>query len=118
MINTLRNRFFGSCSVNLKPVVSNVEPSKTCPFDKLRAGSELSRRIQSLKWLGLSVIAFVLVACVAVAEAQQQKVARIGVLVPGEAWYEIIDGLRGGLKQLGLAGKTVRPRDPGLERRR
>src|SRR5262245_16216865 len=37
------------------------------------------------------------------AEAQQQKVARIGVLVPGEAWYEIIDGLRAGLKQFGLA---------------
>ncbi len=33
----------------------------------------------------------------------QQKIARIGVLVPGEAWYEIIDGLRVGLKQLGLA---------------
>jgi putative ABC transport system substrate-binding protein len=26
----------------------------------------------------------------------------VGVLVPGEAWYEIIDGLRVGLKQLGL----------------
>jgi putative ABC transport system substrate-binding protein len=37
------------------------------------------------------------------ASAQQQKIARISVLVPGEAWYEIIDGLRGGLKQLGLA---------------
>jgi putative ABC transport system substrate-binding protein len=36
------------------------------------------------------------------AEAQQPKPYRIGVLVPGEAWYEIIDGLRVGLKQLGL----------------
>ena len=27
---------------------------------------------------------------------------RIGVLVPGEAWYEIVDGLRVGLKQLGI----------------
>src|SRR5262249_6823499 len=36
-------------------------------------------------------------------EAQQQKIARIGILVPGAAWYEITDGLRGGLKQLGLA---------------
>jgi putative ABC transport system substrate-binding protein len=26
----------------------------------------------------------------------------VGVLVPGEAWYEIVDGLRVGLKQLGL----------------
>jgi putative ABC transport system substrate-binding protein len=36
------------------------------------------------------------------AEAQQPKFYRIGVLVPGEAWYEIIDGLRAGLKQLGF----------------
>ena len=36
------------------------------------------------------------------AEAQQPKVYRVGVLLPGEAWYEIIDGLRVGLKQLGL----------------
>jgi putative tryptophan/tyrosine transport system substrate-binding protein len=36
------------------------------------------------------------------ASAQQSKPYRIGVLVPGEAWYEIIDGLRIGLKQLGL----------------
>jgi ABC-type uncharacterized transport system substrate-binding protein len=36
------------------------------------------------------------------AKAQQSKPYRVGVLVPGEAWYEIIDGLRVGLKQLGL----------------
>jgi putative ABC transport system substrate-binding protein len=36
------------------------------------------------------------------AEAQQPKVYRVGVLVPGDAWYEIIDGLRVGLRQLGL----------------
>jgi len=36
------------------------------------------------------------------ATAQQPKLYRVGVLVPGEAWYEILDGLRGDLKQLGL----------------
>jgi putative ABC transport system substrate-binding protein len=36
------------------------------------------------------------------AEAQQPKPYRVGVLLPGEAWYEIIDGLRFGLKQLGV----------------
>jgi len=42
------------------------------------------------------------------AHAQQLKVYRVGVLLPGEAWYEIIDGLRVGLKQLGLEeGKQV-----------
>jgi putative tryptophan/tyrosine transport system substrate-binding protein len=36
------------------------------------------------------------------AEAQQPKVHRIGVVTAGGAWYEVIDGLRVGLKQLGL----------------
>jgi hypothetical protein len=52
--------------------------SKTCP--------ELCRRIQNLKWLGLSAIAFVLVVTGAVAQAQQPtKVPRIGMLVSGSA---------------------------------
>ncbi len=41
-------------------------------------------------------------ASVRFAEGQQPKVYRVGVLLPGEAWYEIIDGLRVGLRQLGL----------------
>jgi len=37
------------------------------------------------------------------AEAQQQlKVYRVGVITAGSAWFETIDGLRVGLKQLGL----------------
>ena len=36
------------------------------------------------------------------AEAQQAKVYRVGVVTAGGAWYEVIDGLRAGLKQLGL----------------
>jgi putative ABC transport system substrate-binding protein len=36
------------------------------------------------------------------AEAQQSKVYRVGVIFPGGAWYETIDGLRGGLRELGL----------------
>jgi len=47
-------------------------------------------------------------AIVSHTEAQQSKMYRVGVLVPGEAWYEIIDGLRVGLKQLGLEeGKHI-----------
>jgi putative ABC transport system substrate-binding protein len=42
------------------------------------------------------------------AEAQQPKVYRVGVLLPGDPWYEVIEGLRVGLKQLGLEeGKQV-----------
>jgi len=32
----------------------------------------------------------------------QPKLYRIGALIPGDAWYEIIDGLRVGLKEVGL----------------
>ena len=38
-----------------------------------------------------------------VAEAQQQKLYRIGVIYPGGPLRDIIDGLRAGLKDLGLA---------------
>lgn len=54
-------------------------------------------------YVGLFAIAVALTMCGARVEAQQTKAYRIGILVPGEAWYEIIDGLRVGLKQLGLA---------------
>ncbi|MGB7950257.1 MAG: ABC transporter substrate-binding protein [Candidatus Binatia bacterium] len=36
------------------------------------------------------------------AQAQQPTVYRVGVLLPGSHWYDIIDGLRDGLKALGL----------------
>src|SRR5262245_49681184 len=48
------------------------------------------------------LFAVVLLAGGVIAEAQQPKVYHVGVLLPGEAWYEIIDGLRVGLRQLGL----------------
>src|SRR5713226_4087901 len=54
------------------------------------------------KTISASLLASILLAAVPLAEAQQPKVYRIGVLLPGEAWYEIIDGLRVGLRELGL----------------
>ena len=36
------------------------------------------------------------------ANAQQQQVYRIGVLLPGGPFYETVDGLRAGLKEIGL----------------
>ena len=68
--------------------------SKTCP--------ELSRRIQNLKWVGFLGILVSLVGCVGMAEAQQPKVYRVGVITAGGGFYEIIDGLRVGLRELGL----------------
>jgi putative ABC transport system substrate-binding protein len=48
-------------------------------------------------------VAVVLLLCVAlIAEAQQPKVYRVGVITAGSTWNETMDGLRAGLKQLGL----------------
>src|SRR5215510_880742 len=51
--------------------------------------------------LGFTLCAVFFALC-SPASAQQPKLYRLGVLVPGEAWYEIIHGLRVGLKQLGF----------------
>lgn len=87
MHNTLRKRFLNSCSDNLKS------------------------KIENLKWLGLSVIAFVLVVAGAVAQAQQpKKVPRIGYLSAtspstNPAWTE---AFRHGLRELGyVEGKNI-----------
>ena len=49
------------------------------------------------------LLATILLADVPLAEAQQAKVYRVGVLIPGIAFaYEIVDGLRVGLRELGL----------------
>ena len=48
------------------------------------------------------LVAVVLLALGVIAEAQQPKVYRVGVITVGGAWYEVIDGLRVGLRQLGL----------------
>ena len=50
----------------------------------------------------LILVAAMLLPVAVVAQAQQEKVYRVGVVLPGGAFYETIDGLRVGLKQLGL----------------
>src|SRR6266498_5516327 len=60
------------------------------------------------KGIGAFLLATVLLAAVPITEAQQPKVYRVGVLLPGDAWYEIINGFRFGLRQLGLIeGKQI-----------
>jgi putative ABC transport system substrate-binding protein len=48
------------------------------------------------------VIVVAMLAFVNLVEAQQPKVFRVGVITAGGAWYETIDGLRAGLRELGL----------------
>ncbi|MGH7833075.1 MAG: ABC transporter substrate-binding protein [Candidatus Binatia bacterium] len=60
------------------------------------------------KKISAFLLAIILLAAAHPAQAQQPKVYRVGVLLPGDAWYEIINGLRFGLKQLGLEeGKQI-----------
>jgi putative ABC transport system substrate-binding protein len=84
MDNIFWTRFLRSRSDNLK--------SKTC--------TELSRSIRNLKFV-VALCAMLLALCPS-AKAQQPKIYRIGVLLPGGALYEIVDGLKGGLQELGL----------------
>jgi putative ABC transport system substrate-binding protein len=54
------------------------------------------------KRTGLLCIVIALMMCVARAGAQQAKIYRVGVITAGGAWYGTIDGLRAGLRELGL----------------
>ena len=87
MIKFLRNRFFDSFSDNPKSKIKNI------------------------KWLGLSVIAFVLVVAGAVAQAQQpKKVPRIGYLSPLDPATESArsEAIRLALRELGyIEGQNI-----------
>jgi putative ABC transport system substrate-binding protein len=83
-------------------------------FSKRVSGScsdNLKSKIENLKWLGLSILAFVLVVAGAVAQAQQQaKVAKIGYIATGSGpgpggGHEL---LRRELRELGyVEGKNI-----------
>ena len=96
MDKSLRNRFLNSDS-------DNNRKSKACP--------EPRRRIENLKWLGLSIIAFVLVVTGTVAQAQQaKKVPRIGVLsAPSPSFFSTrLSAFLEGLRDLGyVEGKNI-----------
>ena len=86
MKRIFRSRFFASQSANLKPVLSLAEGSK----------------IENLKWLGLSVIAFVLVVGEVVAQAQQtMKIPRIGFLYASSPSSDVRTRFLQGLRKFG-----------------
>jgi putative ABC transport system substrate-binding protein len=58
--------------------------------------------MNSKKIVGASLIFLLLLVLSLPAQAQQAKIARIGVVHLGGSYYPIIDGLRAGLKELGL----------------
>ena len=48
------------------------------------------------------LLVVIFLAAVPLAEAQQPKVHRVGVILAGGSWYEAIEGLRVGLRELGF----------------
>jgi putative ABC transport system substrate-binding protein len=82
----------------------NAFPSKS-PSDNPKSA------IQNRKWLGLSVIAFMLVVVVAVAQAQQpKKVHRIGYLAASDPTSDSVrsEAIRLALRELGyIEGKNI-----------
>ena len=56
--------------------------------------------IENRRWVG--IVALALIFTLSGTSAWAQKVDRTGVVTAGGAWYQVIDGLRVGLKQLGL----------------
>ena len=103
MQRKFRIRFCFSCSDNRK--------SKTCPFDKLRAGSEPYRRIKNRKSVGIFALVVTFAMGGAVAQAQQPtKVPRIGYLSPTSPSVSPtrIEAFRQGLRELGyVEGKNI-----------
>jgi ABC-type uncharacterized transport system substrate-binding protein len=70
----------------------------------------------TLRKLFVSALATVLLMTASSTEAQEAKVYRIGVITAGGAWYEVIDGLRAGLKQLGLERENNLSLQSGIRR--
>jgi len=65
-------------------------------------------KIQNLKWVAILTLLVLSVGRVEVAQAQQAKLERIGVIYLGEVFATVVDGLRAGLKELGVQeGKQV-----------
>jgi putative ABC transport system substrate-binding protein len=73
---------------------SDNRKSKSGPADK--------KRPRRLKWIVVVALGVAFAMCGVAAQAGQAKVYRVGVITAGGAWYEVIDGLRVGLRQLGF----------------
>jgi putative tryptophan/tyrosine transport system substrate-binding protein len=98
------SRFFeSSLSLNLKPVLSFAEGSKTC--------TEPRRSVQNLKWTGIFAITLTFAFGVAVAQAQQPaKVPRIAFLAGGSRSGDLllIETFWQRMKELGyIEGKNI-----------
>jgi putative ABC transport system substrate-binding protein len=70
-------------------------------FSRVRSDHRQSK-IHNLEWAGVCVIFIWLAGYVGIAHGQQRKLHRIGVLLPGGPLFETLEGLRAGLRELGI----------------
>jgi putative tryptophan/tyrosine transport system substrate-binding protein len=70
--------------------------------DRQRAPGSSKRRKIMNKGLVVSILATLILASAHLADAAQAKFYRVGVVLYGGEWYAVLDGLREGLRELGL----------------
>ena len=75
---------------------------KAFRFGSSSCSGNRKSKIENLKWAGIYAVALTFAYGGAMAEAQQPKIHRIGVILPGGPISATVDGLRLGLKDLGL----------------
>jgi putative tryptophan/tyrosine transport system substrate-binding protein len=112
-IGNRHNKSFGHGKIMVKRLLNHLldshdnRKSKVCPCRKLRAGSQSRRGIQKPRrptWLGLAVVAFVIVICGAFAQAQPAKtIPRVGYLsvLSSSSDSSRLAAFREGLRELG-----------------
>src|SRR5215831_7871444 len=74
-------------------------------YGSVRGAARKERSLPRLKCLLIAVI----LLTVSIADAQQAKVYRVGVIQPAAPFSAVVEGMRDGLKELGYEdGKQVR----------
>ena len=85
-----------------------METTRRKPFLNSDSDDNRKSKIQNQKWAEMVAIVVTFMMCGSVANAQQAKVYRVGVIHQGGPYVGVVDGLRDGLKQSGYEeGKNI-----------
>ena len=78
------------------------------PFLNPDSDDNRKSKIQNRKWTGMVAVIVTFTMCGGMANAQQAKVYRVGVIYQGGPYRAVVDGLRDGLRELGYEdGKHI-----------
>ncbi len=78
------------------------------PFLNPDSDDNRKSKIQNRKWTGMVAVVVTFTMCGGMANAQQAKVYRVGVIYQGGPYRAVVDGLRDGLRELGYEdGKHI-----------